>query len=256
MIETHDLHVNLGGRPVLQGVNAAWAVGWTAVVGPNGAGKSTLLRALAGLLPSGSHRGAGEVLLEGRPVQSWPPLDRARRLAWLSQQGEVAGDLTVRDVVMLGRLPHLGLLGQPGAADEAAVDEALQAVAASAWASRLLRTLSGGERQRVLLARTLAVQAPILLLDEPTAHLDPPHQVALIRLMRRRSSAHTVVSVLHDLNLALRADRLLILQAGRVVAEGTRDDPRVHRALEAVFDQALQLQRVGADWMAVPRVEA
>ena len=252
MIEARGLQVVLGGRAVLHGVDAAFGPGWTAVVGPNGAGKSTLLRALAGLLPLA----AGQVLLEGRPLASWSPLERARHIAWMSQQGGAAGDLAVRDVVALGRLPHTGLLGRASAADEAAVDEALHAVGGHAWAARPLDSLSGGERQRVLLARVLAVGAPVWLLDEPAAHLDPPHQVSLWRWLRDRSRAQTVVSVLHDLNLALRADRLLILGDGCVVGHGEPGDPEVRQALQAVFEEAIRIVGVGGDWVAVPRTEA
>lgn len=251
MIEARGLQVALDGRAVLHGVDAAFGPGWTAVVGPNGAGKSTLLRALGGLLLPA----AGQVLLEGRPLTAWTPLERARHIAWLSQQSVATGDLAVRDVVALGRLPHTGLLGRASAADEAAVDEALRAVGGHAWAARSLDELSGGERQRVLLARVLAVGAPVWLLDEPAAHLDPPHQVSLWRWLRDRSRVRTVVSVLHDLNLALWADRLLILGEGRVVGHGEPGDPSVHQALQAVFEDAIRVVCVGADWVAVPRIE-
>ena len=115
--------------------------------------------------------------------------------------------------------------------------------ALSAWATRPLQALSGGERQRVLLARVLATEAPMLLLDEPTTHLDAPHQVALARLFRRLAPDHGVVTVLHDLPIALHADRVLLLQRGRLVADAAPTDPALHRALEQVFDQAV---RVGA----------
>lgn len=253
MIEARQLHVALQGRPVLRGVDVTFGAGWTAVVGPNGAGKSTLLRALAGLLPQRSIV-SGQVLLEQRSLRAWPMAERARALAWMAQQGESGGDLTVRDVVMLGRLPHIGLLGAPGPADEAAVDAALRATGARDWAHRGLQALSGGERQRVWLARALAVGSRVLLLDEPTAHLDPPHQMAVVRLMQRRTTAQTVVSVLHDLNLALRADRVLVLADGRVAASGTSDAPAVHRALESVFEGSIRISLDGADWICVPRL--
>ena len=251
MIEARGLQVKLGRRAVLHGVDAAFSVGWTAVVGPNGAGKSTLLRALAGLLVPE----AGGVRLAGRALADWPVRERGRRMAWMAQTLDAASDLSARDVVMLGRIPHLGLVGEPGPQDEAAVDAAMRATECEAWAFRRLSELSGGERQRVLLARALAVQAPVLLLDEPTAHLDPPHQVALVRLFRRLASDHAVVTVLHDLNLALQADRLLVLQAGHAVAAGARGDPALHRCLEAVFDGAIRVQSLGSGWIAVPQVD-
>jgi iron complex transport system ATP-binding protein len=231
------LVLSLGGRPVLRGVNAAFAPGWTAIVGPNGAGKSTLLRALAGLAaPQG-----GRVLLGGQPLDAFTPRERAHRIAWLAQSAAVTGELTVRETVQLGRLAHLGLFASPTPADDAAVDSAMAATECADWAGRRLQALSGGERQRVLLARALATGAPVLLLDEPTTHLDPPHQVALARLMRRLATTHTVVSVLHDLTLALRADRVLVLTQGTVRAEGTPADPALHAALVASFQHAVRI---------------
>jgi iron complex transport system ATP-binding protein len=110
--------------------------------------------------------------------------------------------------------------------------------------------------QRVLLARALAVEAPLLLLDEPTTHLDPPHQVALARLFRRRAAAGTtLVSVLHDLSLALVADRLVLLERGRVRAEGPTDDPALHAALVEAFEGAIRIERVGGRWVAFPHLE-
>ena len=251
MIEARALQVSLGRRPVLRGVDAEFAAGWTAVVGPNGAGKSTLLRALAGLLPPDG----GGVRLEGRTLAEWPARERGQRIAWMAQSTESVYDLSARDVVMLGRIPHLGLVGAPGPQDEAAVEAAMRATECQDWAHRPLSELSGGERQRVLLARALAVQAPVLLLDEPTAHLDPPHQVALVRLCRTLARHQVVVSVLHDLNLALQADRLLVLRDGRAVAQGLRDDPSLHRALEAVFDGSIRVQAAGKGWITLPQVD-
>jgi len=244
------IDVALAGRTVLHAASLQVRPGWTAIVGPNGAGKSTLLRALAGLLPLTG----GKVLLDGRPVDTWRPSDRARRIAWLAQQGEAPTELTVRDVVMLGRLPHTGFFAAPRATDRAAVDRAMAATEASGWADRRLHALSGGERQRVLLARALAVESPVLLLDEPTTHLDPPHQVALVRLLRQLGAdGRTVASVLHDLPLALLADHVVVVAGGRVVAEGAKDDPALHAALEDVFAGAVRIARAGDTWLAVPR---
>jgi iron complex transport system ATP-binding protein len=251
VIETRALQVSLGRRAVLRGVDAEFPLGWTAVVGPNGAGKSTLLRALAGLLTPD----AGGVRLEGRTLAAWPVRERGQRIAWMAQATETVSDLSARDVVMLGRIPHLGLVGAAGPRDEAVVDGAMRATECQAWAHRPLSELSGGERQRVLLARALAVQAPVLLLDEPTAHLDPPHQVALVRLCRSLARHQVVVSVLHDLNLALQADRLLVLRDGRAVAQGHCDDPALHRALEAVFDGSIRVQPAGSGWIVLPQVD-
>jgi iron complex transport system ATP-binding protein len=250
-LQAQDVSVSLGGRPVLHGVSLALQPGWTVIVGPNGAGKSTLLRSLAGL----QRLDAGRVLLQGRPLPSWSTRECAQQIAWLAQQGSATGELTVREIVQLGRLPHLGLFAEPTAQDEALVRQAMVAAECDAWPYRRLNELSGGERQRVLLARALAVDAPLLLLDEPTTHLDPPHQVALVRLFKRLARERTVVSVLHDVPLALQADRLVIMQAGRIRAEGRVDDPVVHEALAAVFEHAIRIERLDNRFMALPNLD-
>jgi len=251
-LRAEGIAVSLGGSRVLDGVSLDIPPGWTAIVGPNGAGKSTLLRVLAGLRTPD----AGEVSLDGAPLAGWAPRERARRIAWLTQQGTTTGDLTAREIVQLGRLPHLGIVASPSAADEAAVDRAMEEAECAAWRERRPQQLSGGEQQRVLLARALAVEAPLLLLDEPTTHLDPPHQAALARLFRRRVVAGTtVVSVLHDLSLALVADRLVLLERGRVRAEGRAGDPTLHAALVEVFEGAIRIEQVGGRWVALPHLE-
>ena len=238
MIRCQDLHVSLGGRAVLHGVDLGIGPGWTAIVGPNGAGKSTLLRALAGLLAPQQ----GRIELDGRDFGQWSAPERARRLAWMAQQGETSGELSVRETVELGRIAHLGLGGIPGKRDREVVDRAMQRSECTAWSARRLQELSGGERQRVLLARALATEAPLLLLDEPTTHLDAPHQVALARLfLALAREGRGVVSVLHDLSLALQADQLVLIEAGRVRAAGHPGDPSIQRALEAVFGQAIRV---------------
>ncbi|MFN0184843.1 MAG: ABC transporter ATP-binding protein [Aquabacterium sp.] len=245
-LQADALHVRLGSQPVLQGVSLSISAGWTALVGPNGAGKSTLLRALAGLLQPA----AGQVRLDGRPLHDMPAAERARHLAWLAQQGEVTGELTVRETVELGRIARLGLLGTPGPADGQAVDLAMALTECVPWQHRRLHELSGGERQRVLLARVLATEAPLLLLDEPTTHLDAPHQVALARLFRRlahdRAAPRAVLTVLHDLPIALQADRLLVLDAGRLQADGPPTDAGVQATLIRTFGGAIRID-TGAD---------
>ncbi|MGY4829580.1 ABC transporter ATP-binding protein [Sphaerotilaceae bacterium SBD11-9] len=251
LLEAQDVSVSLGGRPVLHAVSLALQPGWTAIVGPNGAGKSTLLRSLAGLQPLD----AGRVLLQGQPLDAWSGRERAQQVAWLAQQGSATGELTVREIVQLGRLPRLGLFAEPSAHDLALVQQAMVAAECDAWPARRLHELSGGERQRVLLARALAVDAPLLLLDEPTTHLDPPHQIALVRLFKRLARERTVVSVLHDVPLALQADRLVIMQSGRIRAEGPVDDGAVHRALAEVFEGAIRIERLDNRLIALPNLD-
>jgi iron complex transport system ATP-binding protein len=250
-LQAEGVSVSLGGNPVLRAVSLVLQPGWTVIVGPNGAGKSTLLRSLAGL----QRLDAGRVLLQGKPLTAWSARERAQQIAWLAQQGSATGELTVREIVQLGRLPHLGLFAEPSAHDEALVQQAMVAAECDAWPHRRLNELSGGERQRVLLARALAVDAPLLLLDEPTTHLDPPHQVALVRLFKRLARERTVVSVLHDVPLALQADRLVIMQAGCIRAEGRVDDPVVHEALATVFEHAIRIERLDNRFMALPNLD-
>jgi iron complex transport system ATP-binding protein len=245
-LRAEGLQVCLGGQPVLNGFSTALPPGWTAIVGPNGAGKSTLLRALAGLQPLA----AGQVWCGDQALARLRPAQRARHLAWLAQQAEPSGDLTVQETVALGRIAHLGLLGSAGPGDHAAVQQAMALTGCQAWAQRRLHALSGGERQRVLLARALATQAPVLLLDEPTTHLDAPHQVALARLFRQLAATHTVVTVLHDLPIAVHADQVLVLQQGRRVAQGPARDSVVQQALVQVFEGAVRLHSTGG----VPQV--
>ena len=247
-VEAVGVDLAYGRRAVLRGVSCRFDRGWTAIVGPNGAGKSSLLRVLAGLLAPAR----GEVRIDGQALAGLKPRERAQRIAWLPQQSEATGELTVRELVHLGRLPHLGLFTAPGPADEAAVDAAMAATECSDWSARRLTELSGGERQRVLLARALATEAGVLLLDEPTTHLDAPHQVALARLARRLAAAHTVVTVLHDLPLALHADRVLVLRDGRLMAEGAPADPALQTALVQAFDGAIRIDDRGGHPVALP----
>lgn len=237
-LQCRGLQVRLNGQPVLQDVNLTLRRGWTALVGPNGAGKSTLLRALAGLEPPVQ----GQVSLHARPLNNQPMQMRAQTLAWLPQQDHGSGDLTVRETVGLGRMPHTGLWGRWHAADDQAVQDAMHRTDCLAWQDRPVQRLSGGERQRVHLARALATGASILLLDEPTAHLDPPHQWALARLFRELAATHTVVTVLHDLTLALQADEVVALAAGRLQAHGAHDDTHLHRTLERLFAPAVSIE--------------
>jgi len=247
------LRVRLGEREVLHGLELALPAGrWTTVAGPNGAGKTTLLKAFAQLLPA-----QGRIDILGRPAARWPVRERARAIAWLGQGEPGAEDLLAYDVVMLGRLPHQDWLGGASAADAAAVQAAMEETQCWDWRTRALGSLSGGERQRVLLARALAVQATILLMDEPLAHLDPPHQADWLAIVRRHvARGGTAVSVLHEIGLALQADDIVLLEAGRLAHHGAAADAATHRALEAVFAQRLQVHAVADRWVALPVEEA
>ncbi|MDO9166588.1 MAG: ABC transporter ATP-binding protein, partial [Rhodoferax sp.] len=180
---------------------------------------------------------------------------RAQQLAWLGQNEATGDDLTVWDVAMLGRLPHQAWLAPPSAADHVAVEQALRATQAWDWRARSLGQLSGGERQRALLARALAVQAQVLLMDEPLANLDPPHQADWLRLVRALvAQGNTVISVLHEISMALHADQMVIMAQGCVTHQGACADTATHRALEGVFDRCIAIHAVGEQWVALPKV--
>jgi len=249
-LEAVNVSVSLDNKPIVHNLNIALPRGrWTCLVGPNGAGKSTLLKAMAGLLSY-----TGTVLLQGQPWQQWPRQDRARQLAWLGQNTLGTDDLSVWDVAMLGRLPHHTWLGRCSVADMAAVEKALRATQAWDWRDRSLGQLSGGERQRVLLARALAVEASVLLMDEPLANLDPPHQADWLEIVQGLVQAGcTVLSVLHEMNMALQADELVILNKGQVLHQGSSHYAPTHRALEAVFENRIQVCPCQGQWVVMPR---
>ncbi|MDO5625217.1 MAG: ABC transporter ATP-binding protein [Pseudomonadota bacterium] len=246
---------SIGKRRILHDIDLSLPAGrWTSIVGPNGAGKSTLLRVLAGLLPCDGPCD-GQVGLLGRPLRDWPTRERARQLAWLGQMETGTDDLLAWDVAMLGRLPHRAWLAAPTEADRAAVTQALHATQAWDLRQRRLGALSGGERQRVLLARALAVQAPVLLMDEPLAHLDPPHQADWLAVVRALAAGGTtVVSVLHEVSMALAADDVVVVQAGRVQHHGSADDAATHAAISAVFDHRLRVHPLQGQWVALLRL--
>mgnify|MGYP000865159948 CR=1 FL=1 len=249
-LQAHSVRASLGNAEVLHGVDLALAQGrWTSIVGPNGAGKSTLLKVLAGLIPH-----SGTVTLLGQPLAALHGRQRAQQLAWLGQNESSADDLTVFDVAMLGRLPHQPWLSSPSAADHAAVELALRATQAWDWRARALGQLSGGERQRVLLARALAVQAQVLLMDEPLANLDPPHQADWLGIVRALvEQGVTVVSVLHEVSMALHADAVVIMTDGRVLHHGAAHHPDTHANVEAVFGGRLAIHSVAGQWVVLPR---
>lgn len=248
-LSARGLDVRLGGVQVLHGIDVEVRKGrWTSIVGPNGAGKSTLLKTLAGLLPFD-----GELNLLGHPMAQWRGRRRAAALSWLGQNEPGTDDLSCQDVVMLGRLPHQPWLAAPSHADHMAVEQALRACRAWPWRDRLMGQLSGGERQRVLLARALAVQAEVMLMDEPLTNLDPPHQSDWLALVRGLvQEGCTVVSVLHEISLALRADEMIIMSEGRIRHQGPCASAATHAALTQVFDHRIAIHRLDDQWLALP----
>ncbi len=211
-----------GNRHAVDGVTLGFGAGeLLAVAGPNGSGKSTLLGLLLGFLRADS----GVVLLGGRDLRTVPPRDVARSLCAIPQSESVLPGMTVRELALLGRHPHArGLLQLPGSADMRATEEALQAVGIAELADRRVESLSGGERQLARIARAVAQDARLMLMDEPTAALDLAHQQEIMRLVRRFCDERGmgVAVVTHDLNLAAAwADRIVLMRCGACVAEGT-----------------------------------
>lgn len=218
-LRLHGVQVMRHGGRVLDGVSATIAAGsLCAVVGPNGAGKSTLLDAIAGLVPA-----TGEISWQGAPLTALRVRARAKTVALLEQHSVVPAGTTSAEYVLLGRTPHRGWSAAPTAHDHAMVRAALERAGAGAFAARPVDELSGGERQRVLLARVLAQEPQVLLLDEPTTGLDLAAELQLLELVASlRGDGLAVVAVLHDLNAALaHADQVIVVDRGRVVASGS-----------------------------------
>jgi iron complex transport system ATP-binding protein len=234
MLAAQQLEVALSGRPILNGVSLSLpSRQLVALVGPNGAGKTTLLRALAGLVPS-----TGSIEIGGDRLSSLSLRERAKRFGYLPQGHHVHWPLPAKDVVALGRYPHGATdPARLSPRDEQAVLRAMQATNVVGFAERPVTELSGGERSRVALARVLAVEAPVVLADEPIASLDPRYQIdVMINLRSAADRGVLVVVVTHDLGLAARfSDTVLVLSDGRLVAQGTPEQALSEQIMADVF---------------------
>jgi iron complex transport system ATP-binding protein len=230
-LSAHSVSWSAGGQLIVDGVSLDPRPGETVgLLGPNGSGKSTLLRLLAGIRATAS----GVVSLDGKPLRELGRRAIARRVAVVEQHAETGVELTVGDVIRLGRIPHRGILSGPRPGDEAAVREAAAYTGLADRLGRPWHSLSGGERQRVQIARALAQRPSELLLDEPTNHLDIQYQLELLALVVR--TPVTSVIALHDLNLAaMFCDRVVVLRHGRVVAAGTPGEVLTERLVADVY---------------------
>jgi iron complex transport system ATP-binding protein len=241
MLQVKDMLVRVENNVILDGVSFSAQPGSIlGIIGPNGAGKTTLIRAVSGVIPLSG----GQVRVRGRDLLAIPPAERARQIAVVPQARSLPAAFTGWELVVLGRTPHLNWLGHVTPRDEACVQQALERVQALDLADRRLGELSGGEQQRLLLARALAQEAPILLLDEPTTHLDLQYQVALLDQVRElaHDSGLAVVIVLHDLNLVGRyADRVGLLVKGRLQALGTPAEVLQPSLLAPAYGLPLQM---------------
>jgi iron complex transport system ATP-binding protein len=234
LLDVQNLSVRLGRTDVLHSVSITVAPGEVVgLIGPNGAGKSTLMRAALGLVS----RTGGDVAISGERLDSLTLGERARRVAWLPQEREIAWPIAVRRLVALGRAPYRNGFGALSAEDVRAIEEAMQQTGVAHLADRPATALSGGERARVLIARALAQAAPLLLADEPTAGLDPGHQIDLMQTFRGMAGdGQGVLASLHDLGLAARwCDRVVLLHAGRIVVEGAPSEVLTTDRLRAVY---------------------
>lgn len=240
LLEAKELRVGYGARTVVDDVSLSLTAGRSlAIVGPNAAGKSTLLRALCGAHPLT----AGTILIGGVPLEGMKGAERARRLALVPQSSRLDLDFSVREMVAFGRTVRVGGWGTSTETDRQAIARALAAADVAHLADRAFSLLSGGERQRVLLARALAQEAPVLLLDEPTAHLDLGHQLLVVDTVRAHAQGGgAALVVLHDLALAARLDEVAVLHEGRLVAVGPGLEVLTPERLRAVWGVAGRLE--------------
>jgi ABC-type cobalamin/Fe3+-siderophores transport systems, ATPase components len=238
--------VELGGQSILDGIDMAAPIGQvTGLIGPNGAGKSTLLRAILDLVPA-----TGSVSFDGTDLFALPRRARAQFTAFVEQSSDTDARLTAREVVLLGRIPFQSIWRvAPSSTDLARAEAALAAVDMTTFADRLYHTLSGGEQQRIQIARALAQQPRLLLLDEPTSHLDVHAQLAMLDLLRRHArKGAAVLLALHDLNLAAGfCDSLVVLHSGRVAAAGAPSDVLTPALLRQVYGVDATILRHPAD---------
>jgi iron complex transport system ATP-binding protein len=238
-ITVHDLCVAYRQTPILDNISVEIKPGeFFIIIGPNGAGKTTLLKALASLLPLNK----GNIDILGRPLTDYSKRQLAQVAAMVPQQVSTDFPFTVEETVLMGRSPHLGILAIEGKDDIAIAKQAMEFTDVAHLADRSLDQVSGGERQRVIIARAICQQPKIILLDEPTAALDPSHQLKIMNLMQRlrKEQQVTVIMVSHDLNLAgSYGDRLLLLKDGRIEKTGTPDEVLSEEQLTASYSCTL-----------------
>lgn len=243
-LSVKELCVNIDKKPIVKNVSLSVPEGkFVVLLGPNGSGKSTLLKAIYRTLPYQS----GSVYLNQKNVKEISYRDFAAQVAVVSQFSNIAFDFSVEEIVMMGRSPHLGVMGREGKEDIAIVEEALEAVGMAEYAKRAFATLSGGEKQRVLLARAIAQKPLIMILDEPTNHLDIRYQLQVLAIVKRMGI--TCIAALHDLNLASQfGDLIYLLCDGKIVANGTPQEvlnPATIREVYQVNSSIVSMEDTG-----------
>ena len=253
MITATNLSVSIKGAQLLDGIDLHVERGeWLSIIGPNGAGKSTLLRALAGVVPCD-----GAVTIDGAPLAGYSPRSLARKIAWVPQTPTIPPGMRVVDYVLLGRTPHLHPLAAESSTDRELVAQVLDDLDLTGLADRAVESLSGGERQRTVIARALAQEAPIMLLDEPTTALDLGHQQDALDLLTglRMARDRTIISTMHDLTLAgAYADRLMLLAEGRVVDSGAAAKVLTVDNIATHYRAEVTISHVGDSVLVAPRL--
>lgn len=235
LLKLEDFSVTLRNRDILRGINLTVTRGeMVGIIGPNGAGKTTLMRAALGLTVAQGHSS----------LAAMTSRERAHAVAWMPQSREIAWPVTVEKLVMLGRTPHLGAGQRPTDADRAAVQNAIERMDLTLLQDRTATRLSGGEQARVLVARALAQETPMLMADEPTAGLDPAHQIATMRTFAGLAAeGRSVLVSLHDLGLAARhCTRLVVIEKGWVAADGAPQDVLTPELVREIFGISAFLQ--------------
>jgi len=243
LLEVRRLVAGYGGEPVLRELTLELPPGcFTALIGPNGGGKSTLLRSICRLVRPSS----GAVILDGRDLRSLPQQQVARLIGYVPQTTPMDLEFTVEEIVLMGRYPYLPGLRRPGREDLALAEQAMRATGTLELRERLISELSGGEGQRALIARCLVQQPKLLLLDEPTAHLDLAYQAEILSLLQRLNGrdGFSILAVLHDLNLAAQFfSHFVLLHEGRVLAEGAPGEVLVAETLSSAYGAPVQVMR-------------
>lgn len=250
LLSVSDLSVSLGGANVLDGVSFTIAPGeFVGLIGPNGAGKSTLLRAAMQFVPA-----SGKVTIGGKDAAAMNAKERARSVSYLPQEREVAWAIPVGMLVSLGRAPHRSNFGPLTKQDQTAIDDAMRRMDVERFRERAATELSGGELARVLIARVLAQQTPLLLADEPTAGLDPSHQITLMRTFSGLAAAgQGVIASLHDLGLAARwCTRLILLHDGKILADGTPENVLSAEHIRRAYAITVYSKRIDGHWIVQP----
>lgn len=249
-LSAKELRVWLSGKLLLDNLNFTADAGeFLAIVGPNGAGKTTLLKAIAGLIDY-----EGLIEWQERDLRMLDPSSRARTFSYLPQGHVVHWPITAREAITIGRAPYSSSLTHLSADDEEAIERALNAVDGLAFAGRPVTELSGGERARIMLARALAVDAPVMLVDEPVAALDPAHQLSVMNVLAEQAKqGRLIVCVSHDLALASRfADRFIVIGNGKIAALGSYENALTDEIFEKIFNVRTKRFKSGEEMMTLP----